>query len=516
MPRREFARKTAGRFLSSKGDLLFAVGMGAFYGWFDGAVIGSILYQPLGKSASTDMVSGFVVLLLGAALILVAAKPTFASSLLFHAGMPVVACAVGTLGTLASIAYANTLNPILLACVVSLGGAYSAIMLLTWGKHLIEHGVRNVLLRIFPTVFVGAFANIVILSLPGSVGSCAILLMPLVSCVCYRQFCRNVLGGSSASDELAELRAPSPAFCEAKQHAAQGTFKFFSFAEGAVDPKLLLGLGALTFIASFTHQVSLSFDNATAENAALLIYVARAAIGLAFYVGRMHLEKALQKKQIVLAAAIVLDAGFLILPLLNLAPGLGSIALVLTTVALVGFDVLIWVVLAQYFANNGSLSMRSIALGLFCSYFSFGLGFLFGMFITESGLPFGVLIAVCQVLSIAFSISFLALFSYLNTFFKKHDEAASAHVLEDDSKTIADLLVVRYGLTKREQEVVVKLAQRKSYKEISQELFVSENTIKTHVSRIYAKLGVHSRKEISIIFEAMRRELPADPPVQQG
>ena len=57
-------------------------------------------------------------------------------------------------------------------------------------------------------------------------------------------------------------------------------------------------------------------------------------------------------------------------------------------------------------------------------------------------------------------------------------------------------------LTSRELTVVRYLESRLTYKDIAAELFVSSNTLKTHVKRIYQKLGVSSR--IEAITEARR------------
>ena len=52
------------------------------------------------------------------------------------------------------------------------------------------------------------------------------------------------------------------------------------------------------------------------------------------------------------------------------------------------------------------------------------------------------------------------------------------------------------GLTPREKDVLTLLAQGHDYAEMEGELFVSHNTLKTHVHHIYAKTGVHSRQEL--------------------
>jgi LuxR family maltose regulon positive regulatory protein len=52
---------------------------------------------------------------------------------------------------------------------------------------------------------------------------------------------------------------------------------------------------------------------------------------------------------------------------------------------------------------------------------------------------------------------------------------------------------VLVGLTRREREVLVELARGRSYSAMATALFVSENTVKTHVSSVYRKLGVDRR-----------------------
>jgi DNA-binding NarL/FixJ family response regulator len=49
------------------------------------------------------------------------------------------------------------------------------------------------------------------------------------------------------------------------------------------------------------------------------------------------------------------------------------------------------------------------------------------------------------------------------------------------------------GLSKRETEVMDLIATGHSNGEIARRLFLSEKTVKNHVNRIYAKLGVASR-----------------------
>ncbi|MEQ6183257.1 response regulator transcription factor [Staphylococcus saprophyticus] len=53
-------------------------------------------------------------------------------------------------------------------------------------------------------------------------------------------------------------------------------------------------------------------------------------------------------------------------------------------------------------------------------------------------------------------------------------------------------------LSKRESEVLTEMAKGKTNKEIAETLFVSEKTIKTHVSHIFSKLQVTDRTQAAI------------------
>jgi DNA-binding NarL/FixJ family response regulator len=70
-------------------------------------------------------------------------------------------------------------------------------------------------------------------------------------------------------------------------------------------------------------------------------------------------------------------------------------------------------------------------------------------------------------------------------------------------------------LTERESDVLRLLARGKANKEIARELDVGEQTVKSHVGHILAKLGVHSRTQAAL--HAVRIGLvPADAAERSG
>lgn len=56
-------------------------------------------------------------------------------------------------------------------------------------------------------------------------------------------------------------------------------------------------------------------------------------------------------------------------------------------------------------------------------------------------------------------------------------------------------------MTRREEEVLGLVLRRWSNDEIAQELFLAPQTVKNYVSRVLAKLGVSSRREL---FRSLR------------
>lgn len=62
-------------------------------------------------------------------------------------------------------------------------------------------------------------------------------------------------------------------------------------------------------------------------------------------------------------------------------------------------------------------------------------------------------------------------------------------------------LATDYRITPREADALALLARGRNRRYISEELVVSEETVKSHVSSIYAKLGVHTQQELLDVVE---------------
>ena len=63
-------------------------------------------------------------------------------------------------------------------------------------------------------------------------------------------------------------------------------------------------------------------------------------------------------------------------------------------------------------------------------------------------------------------------------------------------REVCEMLGRKYNLTEREIDVLYYLSLGFAAKKIADTLYVSPNTISTHSSRLYRKMGVHNRQDL--------------------
>src|SRR6185437_13975245 len=73
-------------------------------------------------------------------------------------------------------------------------------------------------------------------------------------------------------------------------------------------------------------------------------------------------------------------------------------------------------------------------------------------------------------------------------------------------------VAVLAALTEREREVLALVATGRSNEEIADELVVSPSTVKTHVSRVMAKLDAHDRAQLVVLAYETGLIVPGRPP----
>ena len=106
-------------------------------------------------------------------------------------------------------------------------------------------------------------------------------------------------------------------------------------------------------------------------------------------------------------------------------------------------------------------------------------------------------------LKIEMAIAGIALlFFVIGVFIQKKSLQKNA-VIENTSQIDSDK-ISELGISKREYEILVEISIGLSNKEIAERLFVSESTVKTHISNLFAKLNAKRRTQAIQIAKEMK------------
>jgi len=87
-------------------------------------------------------------------------------------------------------------------------------------------------------------------------------------------------------------------------------------------------------------------------------------------------------------------------------------------------------------------------------------------------------------------------------FFAREARAVAVELAEAD----LSLLTERFSVTPREREVIALVITGRSNREITEELFISPDTVKKHLYNAYRKLGVSNRVQLVNVVIGLNRE----------
>ena len=78
----------------------------------------------------------------------------------------------------------------------------------------------------------------------------------------------------------------------------------------------------------------------------------------------------------------------------------------------------------------------------------------------------------------------------------------TAEYFDKHKNPLKSNLIQKYCITEREQEIIDLVLKGYSNKQIGEKLFISLSTVKSHIYKIYKKVGVKSRYEIMKFFQS--------------
>ena len=174
------------------------------------------------------------------------------------------------------------------------------------------------------------------------------------------------------------------------------------------------------------------------------------------------------------------------------------------------FEILMYYVLIQLGSRNPVGALSAFAWGNAMASWGTIFGAVFGRMTNAACQNDAVLlsaIASCIVLAlVAYMLFVVGEFRFSKTI-EEVSPAPEVRVVERESSEQAFedrllQLAEDARLTEREREVFGLLARGRNARYIQETLVVSYNTVKTHVSHVYAKLGVHSQQELIDVVES--------------
>ena len=361
-------------------------------------------------------------------------------------------------------------------------GAGSALAFLRWGLHLALLSPRRVLLdmaifALLTALIFGAFGL-----LPPVAARFGAVAIPLAS--------------------GALLHAAN---CEASQYSA-------SVNDAREDlprrqERQLLSLAVLVgLVYGIMRGATLSFGASTVGAVTAATVVGVGAAGVLLLVTAVFYRRESELYLVCEVSFPLLAAGFLILPQ-NTDVGL-PLSMIVFAAGHTYFYFLLWVFCVDRAHVSGRDRLSVFTVGLMAFLGSSLVGSLVSDALALMGFEDGSFIGILSLVVVyLFVLAFAVLFRREHMERSRDLRAMSERHYNEFKR--CSLLVAKEGcLTERETEVFQLLAEGKDRAAIREQLFISNDTVKTHIRRIYSTLDIHAKQEArSLVERRMEQEL---------
>lgn len=402
----------------------------------------------------------------------------------------------------------DTGSPLLVALGSPFGGVGSVWFSVLVGLALIKLGAKRSMIAI-PTAFVMKYAVQFGLSLTEAALPLEAALALYFSCTALSY----LIIRSHVRGMLARIRASvSPTVLD------------------ATNPSSFLPFSSFVYVSIFLFNAACGYafgsqSEALSHVATLLTFI---PVGVVFLIV-VAARASLSADTLYQLSTLLVFGGFLLAPASLIGAG-GQAGLQASSVLLYAgadcFSVLTYFLIAAVGSRNPAGALSTSAFALAAGWLGVGCGALLVQGIESIGASdLGMLLWASAVVTFLFMVyNFVAMrtFSFENAI----KDVRPAHpvprtVADDDAAESAgdasrfeqtcDMVINRYGLTPREGDVLRLLARGRTSPVIQEKLFLSHNTVKTHVRHIYAKMEIHSQQELIDIVEGESAEQAAAP-----
>ena len=454
-------------------------GLGLYLGWQTVGISPTLFPQPLSASASVLEPANYAQTALFLILLMVFAQVAKRRGSLLSCrplvvGAPLAVCA----STVCAYACGWVLDaPLGAAAGVVLEGSKAAL-LLVWAECLCRVRFRDTLLCV-ALVYVVAFALCLLVA----------GLEPMAALIVHAVF--PLLSGVAllvlrSDDALASVEDARPR--EARTLAR-------------LPLRLFVGVGLFGAINLLTNSLSEAKSSATAELNTLLAGLAVSALIALF--ARSRGEKSdFMLLYRMLTPLIILS----IIPVLTLESGNQHYEAYVIGAGWTFFRIFTWTLWCSIALRAHAPAACVFAAGQFaltaCSTLA---QVLYDGVLHTADVPLPVMISGVIALAVVMS-AFVMSEGDIRRFFERRKTTKRLADDEGASAQCARSAAREFGLSKREEEIAVLVAQEKNNVVLQERLCITESTLRTHLRNMYAKMFVHSRQELADALRAYVEE----------
>lgn len=422
------------------------------------------------------------------------AFPRFSGALAAAPKTAIAACAL----LMAASSYAAdtelAASPVFLFAASACVGAPSAVLLLSWAEQLGASSPRVAACEVFAaTGFAGAFC-FALMYLPAWAFTLVPKALPLVSAAClYASMC--TASGEGAQTELS-ANAAKPLAPSAQPLAGLSN----AHAPNSLTLRMYAGIAVFGLAAGFVETASSDPGLLTTPTfSGALIVLALFCIAVLQSIMPRNPDEREAFAGTYRIALLVILAGFLFSPVLSGSAISGEAIILGGYLGLMAAFLALLLAMA-YLAHAPAAAI--VAQGFFAAY----TGEAAGVVVANAFDNIAVFDNATPVL-LAFA-GLAALVAYLFLFTSRDFGALAAAVDEPDyTQTAREHIARTCNLSQRETEVLDLALRGRTNERIAQELFVAKSTADTHLRRIYAKCGVHTRQELIDLAERTMKDL---------
>ncbi|HBT95904.1 MAG TPA: helix-turn-helix transcriptional regulator [Coriobacteriia bacterium] len=424
----------------------------------------------------------------------------------------------------------NIHNEILTLIGFIVGGAGAGFLQVLWGEQLTKHEVRFASFA-SPAASIVSGASVA-LSLPGvpeGINLFGYVAFPLVSV--------GLLFLKADRSDLSVKKVLGVYGKEGGAHATRENSTASTSATEAERRKLDTRVLKLMFSVMIFSLLCRMFDVLLYDYKDPFAFFGDSSLFALVVVGTLFLLlAALLKDRFNLAltyrlALPIMVAGFVGIALC--AKSQVALSVLLINIGYNFFDILIWILLADIVIRRALQPLRVFGAGVAFMFVGMALGYFIGDIIDSHILQGDIqitVVAMMCVLSLVM-VAFLvvpegSVFGFLHGHRPLQSEAdtrdvgvsageagagaegttqRAAGAESDDFGSRLDAnceaVAVAYGLTRREKEVLVLLAHGRTLNIITRDLTIATGTARSHMEKIYRKLGVHKQQELIDLVE---------------